>query len=253
MEHFKKETVKQLTIILAFFFLTTFTGCGHSKTKSNFVKKNIDIETIDKIEINNTSEQIDSLQKDKKRLNYKQTEEFVSKWNNSKYLGPIKSAKKYIFKINFKDGTTRIISGNRHILKEGNDFGFDIGDSKIIERIWNELNVDHIKNIKSVFENFIQNDELMVSSVDIDLMKKSLKSLSALTTQDELELLINVWMYYNPTDFSDTPEIFRILKNSRPQSIVAIKKRIENNKVLDTEESTHYSNLKKLLKQLKNE
>jgi hypothetical protein len=140
MVHFKKTTVRQLTYILTFIISTTLTACGQTKTKSNFEKSKIDIETVDFIEINNKSEQLDTIQLDKKLLTEKQKKEFVNKWNNSKSVGPIKSITRYFITIHFKDGTTRKFWGSGQYLKEGNDFGFDLGDSKYLETLWTELN-----------------------------------------------------------------------------------------------------------------
>jgi hypothetical protein len=125
--------------------LTTLTACGQTETKSNFEKSKIDIETVDFIEINNKSEQLDTIQLDKKILTEKQKIEFVNNWNNSKSVGPIKSMKKIFINVHFKDGTNRKFNGNGQYLKEGNDFGFDLGDSKFLESIWTDLNIDHIK------------------------------------------------------------------------------------------------------------
>lgn len=229
------------------------TACGQTKNKSNFEKSKIDIETVDYIEINNKSEQLDTIQLDKKLLTEKQKNEFVSKWNNSKSVGPIKSMTRFFITVHFKDGTTRKFRGSGQYLKEGNDFGFDLGDSKYLETLWNELNIDHIKNIRYVFEDYIKYQESTDSQDDKDLMTKSLKSLSTVTNKDDLDLLINVWMYYDPTDYPDIPEIYRILKASKPYSIEAIKNRIDNKKEWETDDSAPYSDLKNLLKRLENE
>lgn len=140
MVHFKKTTVRQLTYILTFIISTTLIACGQTKSKSNFEKSKIDIETVDFIEINNKSVQLDTIQSDKKQLTEKQKNEFVNKWNNSKSVGPIKSMTKFFITIQFKDGTTRKFKGSGQYLKEGNDFGFDLGDSKYLETLWNDLN-----------------------------------------------------------------------------------------------------------------
>ena len=253
MVHFKKTTVRQLTYILTFIISTTLTACGQTKTKSNFEKSKIDIETVDIIEINNKSAQLDTIQSGKKQLTEKQKNEFVIKWNNSKSVGPIKSMTKFFITVHFKDGTTRQFSGSGQYLKEGNDFGFDLGDSKYLETLWNELKVDHIKNIRYVFEDYIQYQESTDSQDDKNLMSQSLKSLTIVSDKQELILLINVWMFYDPTDYPDIPEIYRILKNSRPYSIEAVKSRIDNKKEWETDESAPYSDLKNLLQRLENE
>lgn len=138
--------MKHFAYVLTFIISTTLTACGQTKIKSNFEKSKIDIEAVDFIEINNKSEQLDTIQSDKKLLTEIQKNEFVNKWNNSKSVGPIKSMTKYFITIHFKDGATRKLRGNGQYLKEGNDFGFDLGDSKFLESIWTELNIYHIKN-----------------------------------------------------------------------------------------------------------
>lgn len=117
-------------------------------------------------------------------------------------------------------------------------------------------NIDNkqtIQNIKFVFDDYVKYQEATDSKADIDLMTSSLKSLNKITNLNELEVLINVWMYYDPTDFQGIPEINRILKISRPESIEAVKKRMANKKEWENEESAPYSDLKNLLKQLENE
>ncbi|GAA4059923.1 hypothetical protein GCM10022389_00170 [Flavobacterium cheonanense] len=117
-------------------------------------------------------------------------------------------------------------------------------------------NIDNkqtIQNIKFVFDDYVKYQEATDSKADIDLMISSLKSLNKITNHNELEVLINVWMYYDPTDFQGIPEINRILKISRPESIEAVKKRMANKKEWENEESAPYSDLKNLLKQLENE
>jgi len=84
-------------------------------------------------------------------------------------------------------------------------------------------------------------------------MTKSIVSLEMLTNKEDLELLINVWMYYDPTDFPSIPKIYQILKDSRPQSIEAVKERIINKKEWESEDTAPYSDLKNLLKHLENE
>ena len=110
-----------------------------------------------------------------------------------------------------------------------------------------------IKNIKLVFDDYVKYQESTDSKADKDVMTNSLKSLNTITDLDELEILINVWMYYDPTDFPSIPEIDRILKNNRPQSIEAVKRRIANRKTWESKESAPYSDLKNLLTRLEND
>ncbi|MEC4005232.1 carboxypeptidase-like regulatory domain-containing protein [Flavobacterium sp. SUN052] len=122
-----------------------------------------------------------------------------------------------------------------------------------IIKLTSDLNIDHIKNIRYVFDDYVQYEESTDSQNDKNLMSKSLKSLTIVTKKDELDLLINVWMYYDPTDYPDIPEIYRIFKNSRPYSIEAVKKRIDKKKEWEKDETVPYSDLKNLLERLANE
>lgn len=110
-----------------------------------------------------------------------------------------------------------------------------------------------IEAIKNVFEDYIKYQESTDSQDDRDLMTNSLKSLDKVTDLDELEILINVWMYYDPTDFPSRNLVFDILEKSHPESIKAVKTRITNKKEWETDETAPYSELKDLLKNLMNE
>lgn len=111
----------------------------------------------------------------------------------------------------------------------------------------------HIDTIRKIFEKYIKHQESTDTLDNKDLMSKSLQSIASVINRDELELLINVWMYYDPTDYPDIPEIYRILKASRPHSMEAVQNRISNKKEWETLNSAPYSDLKNLLQQLENE
>lgn len=131
--------MRQLTYILTFIVSTTFTACGQTKTKSNFEKSNIDIETVDYIEIKNRAGQSDTLDNLTKRLTDEQKNQFIEKFNNSKPNGLRKAIPLYFIDVHLKDGTKRSFRINGQYIKEKNDYCFDLGESKFAESIWNEL------------------------------------------------------------------------------------------------------------------
>lgn len=158
MVHFKKTTVRQLTfIILTFIVSTTFSACGQTKTKSNFEKTNIDIVTVDFIEIRNRAGQPDTLENQTKRLTNDQKNLFSEKFNSSKSNGLRKAIPLYFIDVHLKDGTKRNFRVNGQYIKENNDYCFDLGDSKFIETIWNELNSNQFNT------KFFIKDESMYS------------------------------------------------------------------------------------------
>ena len=111
----------------------------------------------------------------------------------------------------------------------------------------------HIDNICKVYRDYIISHESTDSQDDKDIMTNSLKSLTNLTNKDDIDLLISVWMYYDPTDFPDISEIYRILKASRPHSIEAVKNTIDEMKEGEADHTVLYSNVKNLLQRLENE
>jgi hypothetical protein len=110
-----------------------------------------------------------------------------------------------------------------------------------------------IETIRIIFNEFISNQESTDTDFNKELMTNSLKSITVVKDKNDLDLLINVWMYYDPTDYPDIPEIYRILKDSRPHSIEAVKNRIDNKKEWETDNTAPYSELQYLLKRLENE
>ena len=107
-----------------------------------------------------------------------------------------------------------------------------------------------IEAIKKVFDKYVKYQESTDSQDNKDLMTNSLKSLDMVTEPDELEILINIWMYYDPTDFPSRDLVFNVLQKNRTESIQAIKTRINNEKEWETDDTAPYSELNYLLKQL---
>lgn len=107
-----------------------------------------------------------------------------------------------------------------------------------------------LEAIKNVFDNYVKHQESTDSQNNKDLMTNSLKSLDKVTEPDELEILINIWMYYDPTDFPSRDLVFNVLQKNRPESIQAIKTRINHKKEWEIDNSASYSELNYLLKQL---
>ncbi|VXC09757.1 conserved hypothetical protein [Flavobacterium sp. 9AF] len=70
--------------------------------------------------------------------------------------------------------------------------------------------------------------------------------------EEDLELLINMWMYYDPTDFNSRDLIFEVLKKNKERSIKAIQNRIENKEEWEQNESAPFSELFILLDRVQN-
>jgi hypothetical protein len=109
-----------------------------------------------------------------------------------------------------------------------------------------------IKNIRDIFEDYKTNEEAIESTSNKATMTKSFKSLKNVTNKKDLELLINVWNYYDPTDFSCKTEIYTILKQNKAISIAAVKHRIKHKMSWESDDLSG-TQFKGLLKQLENE
>ena len=109
---------------------------------------------------------------------------------------------------------------------------------------------ESINKIKIIFETYTNSRDSTDSEAHRVQMKKSLEKLGPTTEQEELELLINVWMYYNPTDFPARKLVLTVLENNKPDAIKAVKNRIKNKKSDEKKGKATYSELNALLKQL---
>ncbi|MES2381170.1 MAG: hypothetical protein V4538_09020 [Bacteroidota bacterium] len=107
-----------------------------------------------------------------------------------------------------------------------------------------------IKNIKTVFDGYVKYKETTDSKANKDLMRKSLESLGVVTNQKDLIILINVWMYYDPTDFPSRQLVYAILERNKLESIKAVNKRLDHKIKGETDETVPYVELNNLLKKL---
>lgn len=60
-----------------------------------------------------------------------------------------------------------------------------------------------VDTIKRIFYDYVENTESTDSPDEKQFMTRGLNTLQTVTDTTALELLINVWMYYDPTDFSN--------------------------------------------------
>lgn len=121
-----------------------------------------------------------------------------------------------------------------------------------IKRI-DSTQVSCLLKIKRIFEEFTKNNESVDSEENKDLIKKCLKKIITVNNPNDFELLINVWMYYDPTDFSCRDDIYKILKQNLFEGTKAVERRIKNKKEWENKNSAPYSELQDLLTKLKNE
>ncbi len=110
--------------------------------------------------------------------------------------------------------------------------------------------VTPIQTVDRIFKDYIKYSESTDSQDDKDAMTEALLAIQKLKSEKDLIVLINVWMYYDPTDFPSRHLVYRNLENSRPESIKAVKTRITNKQEWESDNAAPYSELKDLLEQL---
>lgn len=62
------------------------------------------------------------------------------------------------------------------------------------------------------------------------MIKDCLESLNVIESPEYLQLLLNIWLYYDATDFLTRSYVFQVLKKNKAKSILAIEKRQKNKK-----------------------
>jgi hypothetical protein len=122
-------------------------------------------------------------------------------------------------------------------------------DCDYIEKLKN-VDAHPVDTIKRIFYEYIKNTEATDSPTDTEFMTRGLTMLQTVSDSAALELLINVWMYYDPTDFQTRELVNRILKQNKAESIKAIKKRKEHKRPGESEETAPYSELNYLISEL---
>lgn len=242
MRHFKTLLILILSL--------NFTSCVQEKAELEYEKVAINFEQVEFIEINNNIAEDQELQQYSKRFNEQQTNEFVNKWNESKAVRMLKSSTKLFVKVHFKDGSSRSFRASGKFFKENNDFAFEFSDIKFIDAYLNELDIENINKIKYIFDEYLVYQESVESPTNKDIVMESLKSLNSITNSGDLELLINMWMYYDPTDFPTRDLVFNVLKKNKALSKEAIEKRIKNKKEWEDKSTAPFSDLRFLLKEI---
>lgn len=112
-------------------------------------------------------------------------------------------------------------------------------------------NAPDFEKIKSIFDNYKTQEESTDSEQNKNEMKRSIENLALVSNPPELEILIDVWMYYDPTDFPCRSLIFGVLKQHPSASLKAVQNRMANKKKWEDTNTAPFSDLNYLLGQLK--
>jgi len=119
--------------------------------------------------------------------------------------------------------------------------------------ITNNTEEKTIGTISSIFRSYIkyEADETTESAEKRNEMKAAINALPMTVNKKDLALLIEVWMYYDPTDFPVRNMIMPIFKRNKQAGIAAIRYRIAHKKEWETKDGAPFSELVVLEEDLK--
>ena len=112
-----------------------------------------------------------------------------------------------------------------------------------------------IKKIDKIFDNYIKQKEHVDSEDNQVEMQLALKTLESNCDIKYFPKLIEVWMYYDPTDFPTRKFVYQVLLTKKTEGLKAIEKRIKEKKNWETLDNAPLSDLLALrdeFKKLKN-
>jgi hypothetical protein len=100
-----------------------------------------------------------------------------------------------------------------------------------------------IQTVRKIFKSYIELEESVDSDENKKAMTKALKQLFSTTERKDLSLLIDVWMYYDPTDYPTRKLIEPIFHKEKEATLVAVEKRLKSKKKWESNDSAPYSEL----------
>jgi hypothetical protein len=100
-----------------------------------------------------------------------------------------------------------------------------------------------IQIVERIFNNYVKYAEGTESPENKESMAKALTSLQRESIEKDLPLLINVWMYYDPTDFSVRELIVPIFNKDRASSLRAINLRLKKKRKGESDKTAPYTDL----------
>jgi len=194
-------------------------------------------------------------------LNETDLKDLIEHIHTAKYKGPTKMIHDYQLEIKFIDGTTQKIRANGNTFKwqDDNACSFkgdgvylkELHETKLMSQLSSYGIRDPFKTIENIFNTYNEYQESTDSSENLDSLKRSLQILERRELNaEELDLLINVWMYYTVTDFDTRRLVNRVLWKDRKKSKAAVESRMANKLGWETTSGAPFSELNYLLSEL---
>lgn len=170
-------------------------------------------------------------------LNLSEQEKFLNILNNGKAIGPTKYGIQNIFEIISSHNDTLKISSGGSIFKDSREgsFSYRTEESKletlqdeIIQRDRLEGNVLKLKVLEEIFESYKMNEESIDSYENKKRVRFNISQLNpVLLTDGQWTLLLNYFLYYDPTDFSVYEYLKPIFDGNKDKLRIVCQRRLK--------------------------
>lgn len=226
-----------------FYFLTfialMFFSCSKKTASFSFNKNEVKNTTV--IVNHNEFEMTES-----------QQNQFLDCINGAEYAGIWKGIKRVKVRMIFDNGDTSIVHVMNSVFHSDTNwsifYNYSCGDAFLNQFVIQSNQIQVEKNyqiMKTIFDDFVEFEDNSDSQNHKDSMTKSLVFFTNQNeiTDRELQLIINVWMYYSPTDYDGLHFADQVFYKHKEQSLEAIQNRISNKKEWEDNETAPFSDL----------
>jgi len=107
-----------------------------------------------------------------------------------------------------------------------------------------------IRTINEICTAYKHSCENVESQKNQDAFKKAINSLNIISNEKDFQILIEAWMYYDPTDFPTRSLIEPVLIKNKKLALKAVNKRLANKTEWEYEYTAPYSDLSSLKSKL---
>lgn len=109
-----------------------------------------------------------------------------------------------------------------------------------------------IRTIRCIFNNYHEGlGEGVESAENKAAMKSALESIPPFLNDNDMLLLVNVWMYYDPPDFPTRDLLSPVFFRNKERSLGIVTRRLAHKKKYEARDKAPYLDLVELQKQLR--
>jgi hypothetical protein len=109
-----------------------------------------------------------------------------------------------------------------------------------------------IQTVERIFNQYVAFSEGTDSKENKDAMTDALMALQKSSDQRDLPLLIDVWMYYDPTDFPVRNFVEPVFNKDKSAALHAIDERLKHKRPSEEKDLAPYADLLELKRRLSN-